>query len=113
MRRPLPLPLLPVRPRPRPWALVLALVVLLGVLLPAAPAALPAGTVAGVVPAGRYLRHLHTGPVERIGEAFGAMHEEARRAGAGVGPVKLDVGYTRDGADTGHELFVQLVGSAG
>ena len=83
---------------------------LVGILLPDGTASPPEGTTSGEVPAGRWLRHVHTGPVTAIGEAFGAMHEEARRLGLAVGDVKLDVGYTRDGADGPHELFVDLPG---
>ncbi|GAA4659378.1 GyrI-like domain-containing protein [Kineococcus glutinatus] len=70
----------------------------------------PPGATSVQVPAGRYLHHVHTGPVAAIGEGFGAMHERARRLGLAVGDVKLDVGYTRDGRDGAHDLFVDLPG---
>lgn len=69
-----------------------------------------AGPARAVLPAGRYVRHVHDGPVAGIGEAFGAMHAWAEERGLRVGDLKLDVGYTRAGDDGPHELLVDLRG---
>ena len=56
-----------------------------GVLV-SGPVDVPDGMVLTTLPAGRYVRHRHTGPVEAIADAFRAAHEwaAARKASATV-----------------------------
>jgi predicted transcriptional regulator YdeE len=72
------------------------------------PVEVPDGMVLTTLPAGRYVRHRHTGPVETIADGFRAAHEWAGQHGLQVGDVKLDVGYAADGTTGPHELFVDV-----
>lgn len=60
------------------------------------------------IPAGRWLHHRHEGPVEDVGATYDAMFDHAEQAGLALTRRKLDVGYRPDGAETAHDLYLQL-----
>jgi predicted transcriptional regulator YdeE len=59
-----------------------------------------------VVPAGRWLHHEHRGPLAEIGQTYGEMFRNASTAGLRVTDLKLDVGYSVDGSEEKHDLFL-------
>ena len=81
----------------------------LGVALPA-PVEVPEGMVLTHVPAGRYVHHVHEGAVEDIAGGFQAIYDWARQQGLALGHLKLDVGYTHDGGEARHHLFIDVLG---
>jgi predicted transcriptional regulator YdeE len=64
------------------------------------------------VSGGLFLHHRHEGPVTDIAGSFGDMYRWAREKGAAAGEFKVDIGYTIDGRERSHDLFVAL-GDAG
>jgi predicted transcriptional regulator YdeE len=76
--------------------------------LAAAATEVPAGLERRVVPAGRYLRLRHDGPVTDIPPGFGALLAHAKARGLEADVLKLDFGYRRDQLDGAHELHVRL-----
>jgi predicted transcriptional regulator YdeE len=80
-----------------------------GVLL-AQPITPPAGMTAALLPAGRFVRHDVTGPVSGITDGFQSVYDWAAARGFTLGERTLDRGYTPDGRETVHQLYVDLVG---
>lgn len=68
----------------------------------------PEGMMAIEVPAQRYIHHRHLGPVEGIAESFGQMYDWAKANNHNAAEFKLDVGYTANGDEASHELYVAL-----
>lgn len=62
------------------------------------------------VPAGAWAHCRHTGPLEKIGETFGAIEHWLREQGRTVGGMKLDLGYRADARPQVHELYVHVPG---
>lgn len=77
-----------------------------GVLGEQPPQAVPAGQVPVVMPAGRYARLVHGGPVTAIADGFARIYAWAEEHGVRLGARKLDIGYERAGA---HELRIDVV----
>jgi len=69
---------------------------------------LPEGLRLLHVPANRWLHLVHEGPVATIGAGFAELYNHARDAGLTVGDLKLDFGYTRDGGETRHDLYLAI-----
>lgn len=69
----------------------------------------PEGMTALEIPAQTYLHHRHAGPPHAVASAYGEMIAWARRNACTLGELKLDFGYTRDGADSAHDLYVKVV----
>ena len=68
----------------------------------------PAGMVKLLVPANRYLRLVHDGPLAGIAAGFQMLYDQAAAEGLGVTDFKLDLGY-RPGLPPGrHELLIGL-----
>lgn len=65
----------------------------------------PRGHVPVVVPAGRYARLVHEGPVARIAEGFARIYAWAEEQGVPLGGRKLDIGYEAEGP---HELHIDV-----
>lgn len=72
---------------------------------------IPAGMVGLEVPTGRYIRHRHEGSVQEIAASFGEMYAWAREHGVAAGAFKVDQGYTKDGREQGHDLYVGVASS--
>ncbi len=70
---------------------------------------IPAQMKAVEIPPQRYIRYRHVGPVSGIAESFGRMYEWARKHGHDVGEFKLDFGYTAEGGESEHDLYVGLL----
>lgn len=77
-----------------------------GVLGEQPPETVPAGQVPVVMPAGRYARLVHEGPVTAIADGFARIYAWAEENGIRLGARKLDIGYERAGA---HELRIDVV----
>lgn len=60
------------------------------------------------VPAGRWVRHEHTGPVEQIAESFGRAISWAHDKGLEPTGELLDTGYRLDGGPERHVLWVRV-----
>lgn len=68
----------------------------------------PEGMVKVVVPAQRYLRLSHDGPLAGIARGFGRLLDHAKAAGLRATDMKLDFGYLPGLPDSRHELHVAL-----
>ena len=68
----------------------------------------PDGMTKVVIPAQRYLRLVHDGPLATIAEGFGRLLAHAKAAGLGATDMKLDFGYLPGLPDGRHELHVAL-----
>lgn len=61
------------------------------------------------IPAATYLHHRHAGPLHAIATAYGDMVAWARANGCTLDEFKLDFGYTSDGSESAHELYVKIL----
>ena len=68
----------------------------------------PEGMVKIVIPAQRYLRLIHDGPLVEIARGFGQLLAHAEAAGLKATDMKLDFGYLPGLPDGRHELHVAL-----
>lgn len=71
-------------------------------------APVPEGFQAVHIPAQKYLRCRHVGPVSTIADSFGAMYTWAKQHNLELGEFKLDIGYQPSGDETEHGLFAGL-----
>lgn len=69
---------------------------------------IPEGMHAIEIPAQPYIHHRHVGPTTGIADTFGRMYDWAEQHGHDAGTFKLDVGYTAEGDEREHDLFVGL-----
>ena len=69
--------------------------------------AVPAGMTAVVLPATRWARLEHAGPVEQIADGFARLHEFCAGQGLRHGELKLDTGYAHEGSGP-HVLHVDV-----
>lgn len=69
----------------------------------------PQGMVGLEIPSQRYIYFRHVGPVAQITTSFGKMHEWADKNGQAVDDFKLDRGYTKEGLEQEHDLFIRIV----
>ncbi len=69
----------------------------------------PEGMVGLEIPAKRYLRYRHEGTLEAIAESFAKMHAWGSERGHALDAFKLDVGYTLNGGERAHDLYVRVV----
>ncbi|MET0418103.1 MAG: GyrI-like domain-containing protein [Actinoplanes sp.] len=60
------------------------------------------------VPAGEWAYARHAGPVEQIGDTFGAIERWLRDQRRTVGGMKLDLGYRADSLPEVHDLYVHV-----
>lgn len=68
----------------------------------------PAGMIKLTIPANRYLRLVHEGPLAGITAGFQALYDRAAAEGLEATDFKLDIGY-RPGLPPGrHELLIGL-----
>ncbi|CAN7512209.1 GyrI-like domain-containing protein [Rhizobium sp. LjRoot254] len=68
----------------------------------------PEGMTKIALPAGRYLRSIHDGPLAGIAGGFGELLDHAKTAGLKATDLKLDFGYLPGLPDGRHELHVGL-----
>ena len=70
---------------------------------------IPPDMRAVAIPAQPYIYHKHVGPTEGIAESLGAMYDWAQQQDQPAGDIKLDIGYTADGHEREHDLFIGLL----
>ena len=68
----------------------------------------PEGMTKVIIPAQRYLRLVHDGPLADIARGFGELLAHARASGLRATDMKLDFGYLPGLPDGRHELHVAL-----
>lgn len=68
----------------------------------------PDGMTKVIIPAQRYLRLVHDGPLADIASGFGTLLAYARASGLTATDMKLDFGYLPGLPDGRHELHVAL-----
>ena len=68
----------------------------------------PDGMIKVIIPAQRYLRLVHDGPLAGISDGFGRLLAHARAGGLKATDMKLDFGYLPGLPDGRHELHVAL-----
>lgn len=73
----------------------------------------PAGLAVVELPAGRYIRFRHDGPLAEIAQSFAEMYDFAEQNGLEAGSLRLDIGYTPAGLEREHDLFIALRGGPG
>ncbi len=69
---------------------------------------IPPGMVAKEIPPQAYIYHRHEGDVRQIAESFGKMYAWAVSEGYTVLDLKIDYGYTAQGDETVHDLFLAI-----
>jgi predicted transcriptional regulator YdeE len=80
-------------------------------VLAGADTAVPVGMTAVVLPARRWARLVHDGPLPEVAESFGRLHDWCAQQGLAYGDLKLDTGYTADGTGP-HVLHVDVPGTS-
>jgi len=65
----------------------------------------PPGHIPVLVPAGRYARLVHEGPLAGIADGFARIYAWADAHDVALGRRKLDIGYEAEGA---HELYIDI-----
>ena len=68
----------------------------------------PEGMTKVIIPAQRYLRLHHDGPLAGIAQGFGRLLDHAKASGLTATDMKLDFGYVPGLAEGRHELHVAL-----
>lgn len=76
--------------------------------LAASKSPVPEGMIKVIIPAQRYLRLVHDGPLAGISNGFGRLLAHAGAAGLKATDMKLDFGYLPGLPDGRHELHVAL-----
>lgn len=75
-------------------------------------AALPEGMCAVKLAAQSYLYHPHTGELSHIAQCFAAMYQFAEQHHIPTTALKLDMGYTPQGKEACHHLYIALSAKA-
>lgn len=73
---------------------------------------IPSGMSAVHIQPATYLYARHSGPVTEIAKTFGRMYEWARANSVDLDEFKLDEGYTAEGTEQEHDLYVRVLGSS-
>lgn len=68
----------------------------------------PPGMVAREIPAQEYIYYRHQGDVTQIAESFAKMYEWAAAEGYVALDFKVDRGYTAQGNETEHDLYLAI-----
>lgn len=69
---------------------------------------IPRGMTAIEIPKQACIYCRHEGPVTQIAETFGRIYEWAEKNGVRAGDFKVDMGYTPQGGELLHHLYVGL-----
>ena len=69
---------------------------------------IPADMIAVEIPAQKYVHEHHMGPAAEIAATFGKMYAWARENHLAVDTFKVDIGYTFDGKESEHDLYVRI-----
>lgn len=73
--------------------------------------AIPDGMDLINIPRQQYLYHRHEGSLKDIAISFGEMYDWAKGQGVSLGEFKLDMGYTAEGDENIHDLYIRIAGS--
>ncbi|WP_156809580.1 GyrI-like domain-containing protein [Gracilibacillus halophilus] len=68
----------------------------------------PNDMVVKQIPAQTYLHHSHKGSLIDISQTFGTMYQYAKEENLPADDMKLDIGYTVEGTETSHDLYIKL-----
>ena len=82
---------------------------IIGAVAVVADIPVPNGMAVALFPAGRFVHHRHDGSVATIAGGFQAIYDWAAEQGLTLGNRKLDIGYTADGGEQPHELYVDIL----
>ncbi len=69
----------------------------------------PKGMKVRNIPSHHYLHQVHEGSLVGIAETFGRMYRYGKANGIKLGNMKLDVGYTIEGEEKVHDLYIQII----
>ena len=81
----------------------------IGAVAVVAEVPVPDGMAMALLPSGRFVHHRHDGSVATIAGGFQTIYDWAAEQGLTLGNRKLDVGYTADGVQQPHELYVDIL----
>lgn len=70
----------------------------------------PSGMSTVYVEPATYLYARHAGPVTEIAQTFGRMYDWARANRVQLDEFKVDQGYTAEGTEVEHDLYVRIIG---
>lgn len=73
------------------------------------PVTVPEGMAVAIIPGGKFVHHRHDGSEATIATGFQAIYDWAADQQLTLGNHKLDVGYTDDGGQHPHELYVDVI----
>jgi predicted transcriptional regulator YdeE len=73
------------------------------------PGTIPEGMEFLRIPQQQYVHYRHQGPVVEIASSFGKMYEWGKGQNIRLDEFKLDVGYTAEGNEQIHDLYVRVV----
>jgi predicted transcriptional regulator YdeE len=82
---------------------------IIGAVAVVADIPVPDGMAVTLLPAGRFVHHRHDGTVATIAGGFQAIYDWAAEQGLTLGNRKFDVGYTADGVQQPHELYIDIL----
>lgn len=80
----------------------------IGAVAVVADVPVPHGLAMTLLPGGSFVHHRHDGSVAPIAGGFQTIYDWAAEQGLALGNRKLDVGYTADGVEQPHELYVDI-----
>ena len=80
----------------------------IGAVAVVADVSVPDGMGMALIPGGSFVHHRHDGSVATIADGFQTIYDWAAEQGLALGNRKLDVGYTADGVEQPHELYVDI-----
>lgn len=72
-------------------------------------AQIPNGMVFREIPAQYCIYYRHQGALEQIADSFGKMYQWAKAQGLEALDFKIDHGYTSDGSEDGHDLYLAII----
>ena len=75
-------------------------------------AEVPKGMEKMVIPSASYLHHKHEGSLVAIAQTFGDMYQYGKEHELALEEMKIDIGYTIQGTETSHDLYIKINGIA-
>ncbi|WP_163580597.1 GyrI-like domain-containing protein [Gracilibacillus saliphilus] len=72
----------------------------------------PEGLEKMVISSASYLHHKHEGSLVSIAQTFGEMYQYGKEHELALEEMKIDIGYTIQGTETSHDLYIKINGIA-